>query len=257
MEGFVVGEVKTVEPVPAKAKLKALTIDVGGDSPLSIVTNASNVAERTVGCRVVVATVGAQVGDVKVSKTSVGGVSSEGMLCDGAMLSWSGGSEGVAVVLPASFAIGTTPPASRPRGDGGGSAPAPAPPGSGRADDSLYARKPSKEEKKAAAKAAKEARKAKKSGDEPDESEAAPTPAAEPAAEPTPPPPPPSATEPVPAAAESPSATEVTPPAPPSAAESPLTEPDVSPEAEVKDEAATDPNVSALFAKKKKKPVKK
>ena len=49
----------------------------------------------------------------------------------------------------------------------------------------------------------------------------------------------------------------MTPPAPPSAAESPLTEPDVSPEAEVKDEAATDPNVSALFAKKKKKPVKK
>ena len=255
-----VGEVKTVEPVPAKAKLKALTIDVGGDSPLSIVTNASNVAERTVGCRVVVATVGAQVGDVKVAKTSVGGVSSEGMLCDGAMLSWSGGSEGVAVVLPASFAIGTAPPASRPRGDGGGSAPAPAPSASGRADDSLFARKPSKEEKKAAAKAAKEARKAKKSGIGPDESE----PAQAPAAEPTPPPPPPSAAESAPerpAAAEPAPVAAAVPPALPCAADSPLTEPDVPPEAEpepeVKDEVPTDPGVSALFAKKKKKPAKK
>ena len=48
----------------------------------------------------VVATVGAELKDGdKVKRAPVGGVMSEGMLCDGPMLGWAGGGAGTAVPL--------------------------------------------------------------------------------------------------------------------------------------------------------------
>ena len=52
---------------------------------------------------------------IEVTKASVGGVISEGMLCDSRMLGWSGGGKGVAVQIPDEFKIGSSPPASKPR----------------------------------------------------------------------------------------------------------------------------------------------
>ena len=109
------------EAVPKKDKLLELKVDIGaGGEPLTIVTNAPNVAEGT---RVVVATVGSFITNAegepqKVLKANVGGVNSEGMLCDNPMLKWTGGGAGIAAVVPESFALGDTPPSSRPRMDG-------------------------------------------------------------------------------------------------------------------------------------------
>ncbi len=57
-------------------------------------------------------------GEVVVKKASVGGVVSEGMLCDAPMLGWTGGGAGTAALVPDSFALGATPPDKRPRMDG-------------------------------------------------------------------------------------------------------------------------------------------
>ena len=108
---FKTGLVLECEDVPKKDKLKKLLVDVGGPDPLTIVTNAGNVGSRTVGMRVVVACVGAELRDgEKVKRAPVGGVTSEGMLCDGPMLGWAGGGQGTAALLPERFAPGDAPP---------------------------------------------------------------------------------------------------------------------------------------------------
>ena len=118
----------------------------------------------------VVATVGAELKDgEKVKRAPVGGVMSEGMLCDGPMLGWAGGGAGTAVLLPDTFKPGDKPPGSRPRldGGGGGGGDAPAAPvakSTGPGVDALFEKKMSKEEKKAALAAKRAARAAKKAG---------------------------------------------------------------------------------------------
>ena len=123
----------------------------------------------------VVATVGAELKDgEKVKRAPVGGVMSEGMLCDGPMLGWAGGGAGTAVLLPDTFKPGDKPPGSRPRlgGGGGGDGDAPAAPvakSTGPGVDALFEKKLSKEEKKAALAAKRAARAAKKAGGEGDD----------------------------------------------------------------------------------------
>jgi tRNA-binding EMAP/Myf-like protein len=118
--GYKVALVTAVEEVAGK-KLRVVTLDTGvAGQHLRVVTAATNVVQ---GSRVVVATVGALVPDgagetVAVKKASVGGVPSEGMLCDGPMLGWTGGGAGAAALLPESFPVGSTPPDKRPRMDG-------------------------------------------------------------------------------------------------------------------------------------------
>jgi tRNA-binding EMAP/Myf-like protein len=72
--------------------------------------------------RIAVAPVGSTVLDesgeeILIQKTSVGGIMSEGMLCDARMLGWVGGAEGIAAQIPDSFPLGSAPPATKPRTD--------------------------------------------------------------------------------------------------------------------------------------------
>ena len=95
-----------------------------------------------------------------VTKATVGGVISEGMLCDSRMLGWIGGAQGIAVNLPDNFDIGAVPPSSKPRPNNGESQ-------SGGAESSsvepgLFEKKLSKEEKKKLAAERKAKRKAAK-----------------------------------------------------------------------------------------------
>lgn len=119
---FLVGVVEGCEPIPNKSNLKKARIDVGsGGDPLTIVTNAPNIREGT---RTVVAMVGTEIEGVDgttvtISKTAVGGVMSEGMVCDSVMLGWSGGAAGICVQIPSSFAPGSAAPSQKPRMDGG------------------------------------------------------------------------------------------------------------------------------------------
>eukprot|EP01063_Lacrimia_lanifica_P025405 TRINITY_DN33206_c0_g1_i1.p1 TRINITY_DN33206_c0_g1~~TRINITY_DN33206_c0_g1_i1.p1 ORF type:complete len:151 (+),score=74.91 TRINITY_DN33206_c0_g1_i1:61-513(+) len=115
--GYKVGLVVECTDIP-KTKLKQLKVDIGEDEPVQIVTNAPNAKE---GLRTCVATVGATVEmegeEVVLKKTMVGGRASLGMVCNGPMLSWTGGDNKAAVTIPESFAVGEAPPSSRPRGD--------------------------------------------------------------------------------------------------------------------------------------------
>ncbi|KAJ1630297.1 hypothetical protein T492DRAFT_840108 [Pavlovales sp. CCMP2436] len=163
---IVVGLVQGCEPVAGKDKLKQVLLDVGAEKPVRVVTNAPNVE---VGKRLVVALVGATVGEIEVKRTAVGGVVSEGMLCDPGMLGWAGGGAGAAATVPDSFAPGDPAPSSRPRMDGGGKDDGAAAPA--KEVEPLFAKKLSKEEKKVLAaqkKAEREAKKAAKGGDEAD-----------------------------------------------------------------------------------------
>jgi len=157
--GFVVGKVADLEKVAGKDKLLKLNVDVGSGAPLTLVTNAPNVSE---GSHVVVAMVGTELNDgTEVKKATVGGVSSEGMLCDPPMLGWVGGGSGnAALVPPEQFAPGSAPPPERPRMGGPKEEAAPTVPAV--EVKPLFEKKMSKEEKKAAAAAKKAERDAKK-----------------------------------------------------------------------------------------------
>src|SRR3569833_2655802 len=77
--GVVVGEVLAVEPHPNADRLRFCRVDAGGDKPLEIVCGAANVAA---GLKVPVATVGARFsGNLRIAKSKLRGVTSEGMLC--------------------------------------------------------------------------------------------------------------------------------------------------------------------------------
>lgn len=93
-----------------------------------------------------------------ITKTTIGGVSSEGMFCDSRMLGWGSGSEGIAAQVPTEFAAGATPPTSKPGAPRQTEEAAPAVEVKG-----LYEKKLTKEEKK---KLAEERRKAKKAAKE-------------------------------------------------------------------------------------------
>ena len=121
--------------------------------------------------RIVVAPVGSTVvdetgEDLLIQKTSVGGVMSEGMLCDARMLGWAGGAEGIAAQIPDSFPLGSAPPASKPRTD---TSTSDVPPDIPAVEvKPLFEKKLTKEEKKKLADERKKARAAKKAGKEDD-----------------------------------------------------------------------------------------
>lgn len=166
---YKVGVVLATESLGAKTKsskaLTSCTVNVGGDGePLTIVTSATNVRE---GSRIIVAPVGSTFVDDEgeersVTRATVGGIVSEGMLCDSKMLGWSGGAKGIAATLPEEFELGSAPPSAKPRpkgadGGGGGDGGVPESAGPG-----LFEKKLTKEEKKKLAEERKKARKAKK-----------------------------------------------------------------------------------------------
>ena len=116
LSGFKVGQVLSTESIANKDKLTKCEVDIGVGEPVVVVTNAKVFDKQ----RCVVATVGSKVEmggeEVEVKKANVGGVMSSGMLCDSPMLGWVGGGAGVVAKLPESFAIGSEPPAEKPRG---------------------------------------------------------------------------------------------------------------------------------------------
>jgi phenylalanyl-tRNA synthetase beta chain len=108
-DGFVVGRVLSAEKHPDADKLKACTVDVGGDQPASIVCGAPNVAA---GQTVAVALPGAVMpGGMKIEKRKLRGIPSEGMICSESELEIGAGSEGILVLdgltLDAELAPGT------------------------------------------------------------------------------------------------------------------------------------------------------
>ena len=111
-----------------KSPLKKTKVQINPeteDEALQIVTNAKHVAEGdlvVVACENAIVPAGSESEadggqGIIVSKTSVGGQSSQGILCDGVMLNWNGGAAGVLVRLNdfEGFEIGGKPPLNKPR----------------------------------------------------------------------------------------------------------------------------------------------
>merc|ERR1712194_524051 len=98
----VVGLVDSCDVTAGKKTLKKLSVDIGQELPVTIVTSSESVS---VGSRVVVARVGSFVNEQEVKTTT---------LCDTAMLGWKGGAEGDVALLPASFVPGDCAPSEKP-----------------------------------------------------------------------------------------------------------------------------------------------
>ncbi len=107
LKGVVVGQVLTCQKHPDADKLSLTTVDVGQESPLSIVCGAPNV---TAGQKVAVATIGSVLyfgeQEVVIKKTKIRGELSEGMICAEDELGLGTSHEGIMVLNP-SAAIGT------------------------------------------------------------------------------------------------------------------------------------------------------
>ena len=91
--GVVVGRVLSIKPHPQADRLQVCGVDVGADEPLSIVCGARNV---TLGMRVPTACIGASLPNgVRIKKTRLRGVESQGMLCSAAELGLAESAEGL------------------------------------------------------------------------------------------------------------------------------------------------------------------
>ena len=78
-DGIVVGHVLKVQPHPDADKLRVCEVSTGEGTPLQIVCGASNVKENM---RVPLARIGAHLpGDIKIKRSKLRGIESEGMLC--------------------------------------------------------------------------------------------------------------------------------------------------------------------------------
>lgn len=104
-DGVVVGYVQDRQPHPAADKLSVCTVDIGGDSPSTIVCGASNVRQ---GIHVPVATVGAYlpIPDLKIKPRELRGVASSGMICSLAELGLAKDSEGIHIFQEADLTVG-------------------------------------------------------------------------------------------------------------------------------------------------------
>ena len=101
---YKVGVVLSLEEVSGKKggnnkPLKACRIDIGTgeEGGIPVVTNAPNVRE---GSRICVAPAGSVVindqgEEITLTKTSIAGHESWGMICDSKLLGWAGGAEGI------------------------------------------------------------------------------------------------------------------------------------------------------------------
>ena len=108
LEGLVIGQVKTVEKHPNADKLKITTVDVGKGEPLQIVCGAPNVA---VGQHVVVALVATIIypinGEpVKIKKSNIRGIDSNGMICAEDEIGLGTSHAGI-IILPDNAVVGT------------------------------------------------------------------------------------------------------------------------------------------------------
>ncbi|MBN8668847.1 MAG: phenylalanine--tRNA ligase subunit beta [Chitinophagales bacterium] len=107
LQGLVIGEVLTTEKHPNADKLTLTTVNIGADSPLSIVCGAPNVA---VGQKVVVAPVGATIyptqGEpVTMKLAKIRGSESQGMICAEDEIGLGTSHAGI-LVLPADVMVG-------------------------------------------------------------------------------------------------------------------------------------------------------
>ncbi len=93
----VVGEVLSVEKHPNADRLNVCRVSIGGDEPLEIVCGAQNVRIQL---KVAVIQIGGHLGDFKIKKTKLRGVTSHGMICSASELGLAEQSSGILELPP-------------------------------------------------------------------------------------------------------------------------------------------------------------
>lgn len=91
-EGIIVGEILACDPHPQSDKLSVCLVNIGQDTPLTILCGCSSVRK---GLRVAVATVGCVLGSMTIAVRNIRGLSSFGMLCSQAELGLTSSSSGI------------------------------------------------------------------------------------------------------------------------------------------------------------------
>ncbi|MCK4357301.1 MAG: phenylalanine--tRNA ligase subunit beta [Candidatus Cloacimonetes bacterium] len=102
-ENIVVGKIVSVKPHPNSDHLLVCLVDVGENKPFSIICGAPNVKENQ---NVVVAKIGAMLGNFKIKKSKLRGIESYGMICSEKELGISDDHSGI-MVLDAEYNAGT------------------------------------------------------------------------------------------------------------------------------------------------------
>lgn len=104
-EGVVVGKVLDCQAHPNADKLSVCSVEIGEETPKTIVCGASNVRS---GIHVPVATVGSYlpVKDLKIKRSKLRGVKSEGMICSLAELGLEKESEGIHIFTEETLTVG-------------------------------------------------------------------------------------------------------------------------------------------------------
>lgn len=102
-KGVLIGEIITAEPHPEADRLQICQVNIQAEKPLQIVCGAPN---ARVGLRAPLAVEGALLpGGLKISRTELRGITSEGMLCSAKELGIDDGTNGL-LELPASAPLG-------------------------------------------------------------------------------------------------------------------------------------------------------
>src|SRR5215210_1995328 len=93
LDGVVVAEVRSIQPVKGADRIRLVTVDAAGPEPVSVVCGAWNFAE---GDRVPLAPVGTVLPNgMAIGRRKMKGVESNGMLCAPDELGLPGGREGL------------------------------------------------------------------------------------------------------------------------------------------------------------------
>jgi phenylalanyl-tRNA synthetase beta chain len=101
--GVVVGQIIAAERHPQADRLQVCRVDIGQGEPLQIVCGAPN---ARVGLKAPLATIGAQVGELRIEAAKLRGVESNGMLCSAKELGLDADASGL-LELPGNAPLGT------------------------------------------------------------------------------------------------------------------------------------------------------
>ena len=101
-DGIIVGKIISCKKHPNADRLKLCLVDIAQKEPLEIICGAPNVSENI---KVSVATSGTSIGDIKIKKTKIRGITSNGMICSEKELGIGNNHDGI-MILDSKYKIG-------------------------------------------------------------------------------------------------------------------------------------------------------
>ena len=101
-DGIIIGKVLSCKKHPNADRLKLCLVDIGEKEPLDIICGAPNVTKNI---KVPIAIPGTSIGNIKIKKTKIRGITSNGMICSEKELKIGDDNNGI-MILDANYIIG-------------------------------------------------------------------------------------------------------------------------------------------------------